>query len=455
MYNFAFKIISYILNIYVFLFIINSAFSDNLEFDAKSDTYFQFRPVTFNYHARETQPLYEYITLGARNVGVQGLSIYASGWAVSDVNEHIGNDARNRGDLRYGYVEWKTLKNALALKIGRHFVYSGTGFGNQIDGLSLSYKGLNGFGASVHTGLLSPLRFNYSRHLKNNLFDYNNLHGGDDYYFGTRVHYKVFSKGHLGVSYSKTTNDARKASNVLGVDFSARPFKYWRTGEINGSAVADLISKELQEFYTTFKFTLPWITKLKIMLDYEFMVPSLRIPKTSIFSVFSTTSYIDFGTRLTYQLSTGAQVTGLVKYRTFSEDYFSGYLLGLKTVLPVLKYSQGHLVGFELNKLFETSNGYSHLRGFFKYNLYQKQLSIFADSHLFYYDIKLNNFNYSFSLLGGLTYVLSKNLNFGLSSDYSVNPYFEREVLIFAKLIYSMSQNSVLNTYKPVYSGQW
>lgn len=310
-------------------------------------------------------PIYQYLTVGADDVGVPGFAIHLSGWGRLIPTNQAGQ-LTVTGELMVGNITYTHPKNFLMARAGRQILYESAGNNIVMDGFYL--KGRPGKSVEISAfGGWVPYQ-------GNNVDLYRGIFGG-------RLAYRPWDWGNLGLSYTGQTNHSTFDRSTLGIDYS---FRYRHYLEFSGYILTDMVSLGFQE--TSNALTYMYKRDWRFTLDYGVYNPSARIAKTSIFSVFTDSKYHKVGADFGYygQGWLGASLYGRYFYY---DDANHGYELGFRPVLRFDGAGAGSSVGVEIARLKGFENAYTQARAFAIYRPQQlKRLMITADVNNYFYD---------------------------------------------------------------------
>jgi hypothetical protein len=132
---------------------------------------------------------YQLAQFSIGNIGLQGLSFHTYLNLSHDLGKQAVDDPRIW--LYNCYFDYKTLKNTLAIGVGRQRIYAGVGYGT-IDGVRLKYRFKDYFNVKFYAGMLAPLQ--KSTELAD--FDADNLS------WGFHITSTKIKKVRIGISYA-------------------------------------------------------------------------------------------------------------------------------------------------------------------------------------------------------------------------------------------------------------
>ncbi|HOI09709.1 MAG TPA: hypothetical protein PK313_04440 [Myxococcota bacterium] len=310
-------------------------------------------------------PMYQYLTLGADDVGVPGFSFYVSGWGRL-IPFHQAGEKSVAGDVLIGTLTYTHPKNYVTVRAGRQILYESAGNNTMMDGVYVRVRPKIPLEISAFGGLVP---------FQGSDFDL------DRTVFGGRIAYRPWHFGNIGVSYTGQRAYGQFDRSNLGVDYA---FRYFRQVEFAGYVLVDLVSATFQETSNSLSYLLgrDW----RFTLNYGMYDPSGRIPKTSIFSVFTDSDYHKVGLDVGYYGPgwLGASLYG--RYFLYGGDEH-GYEVGLRPTLRFDGAGAGSMLGFEVARLKGFSNAYTQARVFATWRPEAfRRLMITADANNYFYD---------------------------------------------------------------------
>lgn len=310
-------------------------------------------------------PMYEYLTLGADDVGVPGFSFHVNGWGRL-IPFHQAGERSVAGDVLVGTLTYTHPKNFVTVRAGRQILYESAGNNTMMDGVYVRVRPKIPLEISAFGGLVP---------FQGSDFDL------DRSVFGGRIAYRPWHFGNIGVSYTGQRAYGQFDRSNLGIDYS---FRYFRQVEFAGYVLVDLVSTSFQETSNSLSYLLgrDW----RFTLNYGMYDPSGRIPKTSIFSVFTDADYHKVGLDIAYygQGWLGASLYG--RYFIY-EDGDDGYEVGLRPVLRFDGEGAGSSLGFEVSRLKGFASAYTQARVFAVWRPEAaRRLMITADANNYFYD---------------------------------------------------------------------
>lgn len=353
-------------------------------------------------------PLYEYITLGSDDVGVEGLSVHLRAFGMVHIVDPVeGNGDKFDGDVLIGTITYRCPKGRIFARAGRQFIYYGAANNVLLDGLSFAVRPGLDMEFSGYAGTLAFPSFD-----------------GDPsrYAFGARLAYDPWDIGRIGISFAGERGDGQWAHANIGADWA---FRYFRFLDLSGSALLEMLDKgaELQEVRSVASVILDrdW----RFSLDYGMYNPVGRLPRTSIFTVFTDTRYHAAGGEVGFFSEGMLQARAYGRYMKYS-DSREGYEAGLR---PAIRFGDNlqNLAGVEVSRLRGPWNAYTALRVFGAYRPISR-LDLTADLAEYLYDSDFKGYDRSHVV--------------GLTAGYEV---FERGIV----------QADLVVTINPEFEQQW
>ncbi len=355
-------------------------------------------------------PTYEYLTLNIMDMGIDGLSLYASGWGRMDIGVDP-DDKAGDGDLLLGYIDYRDSRNYYHIRLGRQFLFRGVALDN-MDGILVESTAPYGLVAEVFAGKPVISKF---EDIKSDLL------------YGARLAYRIPWRLEAGVSGLFSQENKKTDRENIGLDGFARPISMV---EVSWKLFYSLLFQNIYE--GTLNIDVLPLKDLKVTLSGETVDPSARLGATSIFSVF-TERYFDAGLDVNYTLPVIDGFSINVSYRNyqFEEDQahrveggvtYSAGLLGenlFGVSFDQLKYSE--------EPSSETMTGFYQVR-LFTENTFIEKIKFSLEWLHTIFDQYVYNYNGSDDLTVSAGYKILKDLDLLGSIYYSKNPRYEDEV---------------------------
>lgn len=262
--------------------------------DLRSDTLVGaqgLRPVFGASDTRAQVPIWELLALSAEDLGVPGLGVELSGFAgvtlAASPLEAPGRDGnRGVGNLSVGLLRYKDPKARFELALGRQYLFAGAGRAEHLDGLSALVRLPGSLELTLFGGRTSPFQLDYQPASGGVPYPADERFAFSGWAVGGRAHVRLLEKLSAGVGFVHEGEGSRTARQVLVVDGG-----YWGSRKLEALAgvVLDTVALLPQEAWL--QLTSRPRPRLKLTLDVTHLVPSLAIPKTSLFSVFALDAY--------------------------------------------------------------------------------------------------------------------------------------------------------------------
>jgi len=349
-------------------------------------------------------PMYEFIDLTARDLGVEGLNLYASGYGMVNLYQ-LGGDHRAWGDLDMGFLEYQDPKGRYNIRAGRLLLFNTGTFGDVIDGGSFEYNGPSGVTFKAFAGANVTEGFSDS---------------SNSYMFGGRLGDRmawVAGLTDLGFSFIRRIEDGDVARELLGADLTWYAQKYVNIG---GEFLYDDITSHVQEISA--RVGVHPIANMNIGLDYQYLVPSLFLSKASIFSVFAEDGQNRAGLSISGQVGKWA-LTGNFDYILFKGES-DGY-----TAKAGFRYNfgeEGDFVGLNAGRYRDYENGYSMGHAYASYRLpgwFDRRVRITGDVQFHYFDDPMDGVSYGVYSAVSLGYQSPIGLDVSAVCMFRRDPY--------------------------------
>jgi hypothetical protein len=378
---------------------------------------------------------YEWITISARELRTpfaDNLEVVVSTWGsydLADLRWDNGTSSEVTGDVLTGYVRAQFLDRKLSVRAGRQHVGLGVARMIQIDGGDAVFRA-GGVGLQAYAGSPVSQRFQSREGLQS----WNPL--GGNFAYGGRLSYTLSIPGvsgrglDLGASAAIVQDDGDAVREDVGVDFRVQPI---RAVNLTGYGVYSLYAERFAE--GTVMVSGPIAQRLHVSADWRFTAPDLFLPRTSILSVFSAERRNDFGGGLDYEVtrdvSVGAEYHLLVEPGD-DEDFYGNELVGR------LHWSRGQRsAGAEAFWLDAFENGYVGARIFGRQDFGRLFAAVDVLGHLLREDVNNEDLAVSGTLSGG--YEVGRGWSAVLAGRAGVNPFFEQQFDVLAKLVYNQT----------------
>lgn len=364
-------------------------------------------------------PIYEYVTLGSDDVGVQGFSVHLRGFGrVQVVDPVAGEGDKFQGDVLVGTLSYRCPKGRVFARVGRQFLFAGAGNAMLLDGAFVQGRPGLDIEVSAYAGYLPGPSFEYDP---------------GRWAFGGRLAYDPWDFGRIGVSFGGERGDGQWARANLGADWA---FRYVRWLDVSGSLLLDLLDRgtAVQEARTVASVIADrdW----RFSVDYGMFNPVGRLPKTSIFTVFTDSRYHAVGGEVGFFGEGMLEARAYGRYFRYSGES-GGYEAGARPALRLGPERQ-HLAGVEVSRLKGPWNAYTAIRVF---GLYRpvRRLDLTADFAEYLYDREMRGDDRSHVVVLTAGYEVFAGARVQADLSVTLNPEFEQQWIGLLKFTFDFS----------------
>lgn len=392
-------------------------------------------------------PVYEILTVTARDIptgATDDLRIVLSTWGVWNGGARrwdAGTDTRLTGDVTTGYVQAKFLGSHVTLRLGRTMAATGAARMIQIDGgemvvnasMSRLRLALSGYG-----GVPTSQRFQG----RSGMVSWNPVGGTSAY--GGRVVVGVIMGGlpGRGLEVGATANLVQDHSDTVrkeaGVDFRFQPFAGTDLA-LTGFGAYSLFDERLSE--ASAALTVSPRPRLHLSADWRFVEPGLLLSRNSILSVFTASTWSEYGGGVHYDLGRALHAGVDVHVRTEPGKDGEGTHLG-SDVAGRLDWDTGpRSAGLELSNVSTYDNGYFGARAYGRRDFGKVALSCDVLGQLFRKD--LNGQRTAVTGTLAATYRLPHDFSAVIAGSAGMTPYLQQNLSITAKLAYNQTYRTV------------
>lgn len=365
-------------------------------------------------------PVYEYITLGADNAGVDGLSVHFRGFGRLHIIDPVeGQGDKFAGDVLLWTMAYASKDARFFTRAGRQFLFFGAGNATLLDGVSVAARPGLDFDISAYAGYVPRPSLHYD---------------SDHFAFGGRIAYDPWDYGRIGLSFGGERDDGQWARANIGVDAA---FRYLRWLDISGSMLFDFFEKhrEIQEVRAV--AAIIFDEDFRLSFDYGMYNPTGRLPKTSIFTVFTNTKYHMAGGEFGFFGEDRFQARAYGRYFRYEGYSSSGYEAGFRPTLR-LGHELQHLIGAEIARLEGPWNAYLMARFFGRYRPL-RQLDLAVDFAEYLYEKKVSGYDRSHIAIFTAGYEVFDRAWLRADCWVIVNPQFEQNWVGLLRLTYDFS----------------
>lgn len=381
--------------------------------------------VTIGEEVRAGEAVSSFPILGvvALQVGQLGLSGFDSarivfqGWFKQQLGDDELHD--NIGDIGLLYFDAST--GILSFRVGRQHVLRGVGRMAMIDGADIRVDIIPELSAEAFVGTVVHREFDTQ---------------SGDWHAGGRLGTHFAGANEIGVSYAHRRNDGDVDREELALDW------YSLIGPVRLLGFAAMSPSEVRLAEARLAATIEAIDNVSLTVDFDRVYPDLKIPRDSIFSVFSESAHDSFGLNARWEpcVYWSVDVDGDV----LLQDGDLGYKAGLR-VRTYRDPNHRSFVGAGLRRLDVADSGYIRGRVLTGLQLLE-ELRVAADVYAYLLDEDINDVGTSFlgqlslvydfgsafrlagTVTGGSTPYASAQIEGMLRFGYGLNVDFGREV---------------------------
>jgi hypothetical protein len=393
--------------------------------------------------------LLELVRLHTEDLGVRGLTVEVSGLAGVHVGEAPLVDPAAEGDralgqLIVGLVRWRSQDGALDLTLGRQYLFFGGGRAEHLDGGAVTYRTPWHVDLTLYGGRTSPWQLDYAPDQGAPAPD-NEAWAWSNFAAGGRARVRLLEHAVASVGFIREWNDADVVRQLVSLDLG-----WWRFNviEVQAGGIMDAVHGAPQELWL--QLTSRPGAKLKLGVDYSYMVPALTIPKTSIFSVFALDAYHDLSAGAFYGL-TDWLLAGLEgSLRLFPDDDAGDELrAGFSTALTLRAALGQGSTGLRLELLDSSAERLLQARLHARYRFPR---GIYASAEAFLLALcldgaqgtggsifrqRLEDNALSFGGVGLIGYSINARLSAQLQGSAFATPRAQRDLRLLARLTYA------------------
>jgi len=379
--------------------------------DGTATTLFDSRPYVRNGGYQES-PVYESFALDAKGDGgawMQDVRIVARGWGRLTLGPPL-DEHRTAGDLDSFFLEARTLRRHLLLRLGRQLATGGAVRATQFDGIAADGVVSSGIGAQAWAGVPVQPRFSQA---------------GGDFLTGGRVFFRKSFDVEAGASYVYALRRGLLARSDFALDGTWTP--------IRPVAVSGLFQWSLAEQrFAEGRLQALWQVdpKLQLVADAQRTAPDLFLDRSSIFAVFSEEVRDEAGGEIVYRPLRTLSLEG--DWHFLRVEGGDGHRGGVRATV---RAGTGNSYGTELRLLTQPDNGYKLAR-LFAIRKLRRDVTLTLDLDGYWLTQAVNATKRS--LVGTLTaaWAFAPAWEAMLAGSFGTTPYFERRTEVIARVTY-------------------
>jgi hypothetical protein len=381
-------------------------------------------------------PIYEYLDFNVQNLGKESISFHFGGWLGYDLqDDSFGNNKNKGSDLQYGYLSYRTKEHNAVVNLGRVMVFEGVA-AERVDGIYARTDLMKGFAISAFGG--APVETNDSSL-------------GNSTIYGGRISHQYEGLYTIGLSYLNETKDNNETQNPQSTDNTWR-----REGGIDlwvrPMNKVELTGRSSYNFQTT-----GWMEHSYYLMFGPF--DKLRVNAEATWINYA--DYFASTTSSAFKLTPGGPLDPNEKvsilgpevfyainenwgisadYKSYSYDIAgSASYYGFKATYRTPK---SYNAGLSIHKM----DGENDRLKYDEYRVYASKKIEKIDVAIDLLDVKykepINDVTNAYSATIAAGYELRHNLKLGVDVEYSKNPDFDKDVRVFAKLVYGFDLGS-------------
>jgi hypothetical protein len=365
-------------------------------------------------------PAYEYLDFKLDGIGPYDVSFHFGGWLSQDLADK-SFDKRFDYDLQYAYLSFRRDTSNTIVNLGRLMIFEGVA-AEHVDGIYAKTDLQRGFAVSAYAG--SPVETDY--------FD-----GNGDFIYGARLSHGIRNLYEVGFSYLKENGDDSFEREEEGIDLWYRPVN--KVQLVGKSSYSSEQSGWLEHSYNLAlgPFSGFTITPMVSWINYEtfFSASTSAAFKFEPDIIDPHERALIIGADGQYTLNNKLIVAA--DYKNFNYDIAgSANYYGGKLTYNVFESSS---VGLGFHRM----DGDNERLKYNEYRAYVHdragKFDVFADAFFVTYDEEINGVETAYSVSGGAGYDVSKQLRLEADGVYSKNPYYDKDIRAFFKLIYKFN----------------
>ena len=330
-------------------------------------------------------PLYELVNLELSALSIPGTDsarLVMQGWG----RLQLGDDTlkQNEADLNLLYLD--AVRGPLRLRLGRQHLMAGLGRMRLLDGIDTRIRLPWALSAQAYFGAVVSPEFRYAR---------------NRWQSGGRIAKKLGTAGELGLAFAHERRDGLISREELGAD------GHYQRGPLR--LLGRIVSNPRERALVEARVSTTWemADSALLIVDLERVVPSLLLPSTSIFSVFTQSAHDAAGARAHWSINPYWDLDANLKVLWLDEAWL-GYEAEAR-IVTFREEARRSRLGVEIRRLDETQNGY--LRGRVFASLQPlAPLNLISDLHLYGFDRAINGTQHSVVGQFSAAYALSPSI---------------------------------------------
>lgn len=366
-------------------------------------------------------PLYEYLDFNVQGLGKENISVHVGGWLGYDLqDDSFGIDKKKGSDLQYGYVSYIAKEQNSVVNLGRVMVFEGVA-AERVDGVYARTDIKGGFGVAAFGG--SPVETGTDL-------------PGNSTIFGARLSHQNPGLYTAGLSYLKEEKNGATFREEEGVDLWVRPINK-----------VELMGRSSYNAETT-----GWMEHAY----YLALGPFDKVRFNTEASWINFADYFAGATTNVFKMTPGGPIDPKEKVNILGEEIFysidknwavsadfkkygydiagSADYFGAKATY---KMPRSYNAGISIHKM----NGETERLAYDEYRIYASKMFHKTDVTIDLLNVKykeaINGETNAYAATLAAGYELTEKLKLGADLEYSKNPNFDKDVRLFARMVYT------------------
>ena len=419
---------------------------DDFDLTATSRTYFQVYEQAYlpgpggaTVSTELMAPIHEYVHFYGDRLDTSwakdSTGFELAGWASAQL---AGDEltASPDGDVSVASVFHRL--GPATFRLGRQVTTVGAARFARFDGLAVDYRSSSGFGASAYGGFTVLPRWSGrpAYHQLGSAFDtlvedpaaYREPDRGGDWLGGGRVSYHHEGIGEIGVGFHEQRVGAELDRRNLSLDLLLQPVDVL---DVTGRALWDADASKLAD--ALLAVDLYPVDPLTVGFSYRHLAPQLLLSKQSIFSVFTTKPFDEFGAEVELEPVDRLELEAgqYVELLGFGDA-------GLHTQVGVRTYPDaGRRVAVQAayGRVHEPDNGYHSARVSGRWHVAQPVFLV-AEHYAYFYDEEIRGVSTSSVEAFNAEYAGDFPVRFLLGGTYAHTPYAVQDARVLLRVVY-------------------
>ncbi len=388
-------------------------------------------------------PLFEVLNVTARDINTgftDDFRLVLSTWGSWDLAERrwdAGTTAKLTGDVTSGYVQAKLAHQRLTLRIGRAMIATGVARMIQIDGgqaIVTVPVSIIDVTVSGYAGVPSSQRFQG----RSGLVSWNPVAGTLAYGGRVALGYPIAGVPGRGVELGASANMVQEHSDPVrqeaGFDLRLQPFSS-NDLALAGFATYSLYDARWAEASAALSFS-PTV-RLHLTGDWRFVEPSLLLARNSILSVFTASTWMEYGIGGRYDLGRGLHAGLDVHLRSEPGQDYGSKRLGSDVAARVDWERGDTAAGAEVSNLDAFANGYVGARVYARRDLGKVVVTGDVLAQFFHKDVNGQRTALTGTVTAG--YQLPHDFTALVAGSAGMTPYLEQTYNLMVKLAYNQT----------------